>query len=86
MYETYAGRLLAVCRRYVRDTDRARDLVHDTFLKAWDSIGTFRPRRSGSLSAWLTRIATHLAVDDLRSRKLLVAEDASFADSDRRIS
>ena len=86
MYETYAGHLLAVCRRYVRDTDRARDLVHDTFLKAWDSIGTFRPRRAGSLSAWLTRIATHLAVDDLRSRKLLVAEDASFADSDRRIS
>ena len=72
MYETYAGRLLAVCRRYVQDADRARDLLHDAFLKAWDSMGSFRPRREGSLGAWLSRIAAHLAVDELRSRKLLV--------------
>ena len=71
MYETYAGRVLAVCRRYIRDTDRARDLVHDTFLRAWDSLDTFRPRRAGSLAAWLSQIAAHLAVDELRSRKQL---------------
>lgn len=69
MYETYAGRVLAVCRRYVRDADRARDLVHDTFLKAWDSLGRFRPRRAGSLGAWLCQIAVHLAVDELRREK-----------------
>ena len=71
MYETYAGRLLAVCRRYVREPDRARDLVHDTFLKAWESLDGFRPRRAGSLGAWLSQIAAHLAVDELRSRKPL---------------
>lgn len=72
MYETYAGRLLAVCRRYVQDADRARDLVHDAFLKAWDAMDSFRPRRSGSLGAWLSQIAAHLAVDELRRGKLLV--------------
>ena len=72
MYETYAGRLLAVCRRYVREPERARDLVHDTFLKAWESLDGFRPRRAGSLGAWLSQIAAHLAVDELRSRKPLV--------------
>lgn len=71
MYETYAGRVLAVCRRYIRDTDRARDLVHDTFLRAWESLDDFRPRRVGSLGAWLSQIAAHLAVDELRSRKQL---------------
>jgi RNA polymerase sigma-70 factor (ECF subfamily) len=69
MYETYAGRLLAVCRRYIREPDRARDLVHDTFLKAWDSLDGFRPRRAGSLGAWLSQIAVHLSVDELRKRK-----------------
>ncbi len=78
MYETYAGRVLAVCRRYIRESDRARDLVHDTFLKAWDSLGSFHPRRTGSLGAWLSQIAAHLSVDELRRRKLLVLEDASF--------
>ncbi|MBR3653630.1 MAG: sigma-70 family RNA polymerase sigma factor [Bacteroidales bacterium] len=72
MYETYAGRVLAVCRRYIRESDRARDLVHDTFLKAWDSLDGFRPRRDGSLGAWLSRIAAHLAVDELRRSKHLV--------------
>ena len=79
MYETYAGRVLAVCRRYIRESDRARDIVHDTFLKAWDSLGSFHPRRAGSLGAWLSQIAAHLAVDELRRRKLLVQEDTSFA-------
>ena len=69
MYETYAGRLLAVCRRYIREPDRARDLVHDTFLKAWDSLDGFRPRRAGSLGVWLSQIAVHLSVDELRKRK-----------------
>ena len=72
MYETYAGRVLAVCRRYVRDADRARDLTHDTFLKAWDSLDRFRPRRAGSLGAWLSQIAAHLAVDELRREKRFV--------------
>lgn len=81
MYETYAGRVLAVCRRYIRESDRARDIVHDTFLKAWDSLGSFHPRRAGSLGAWLSQIAAHLAVDELRRRKLLVQEDASFTGS-----
>ena len=75
MYETYAGRLLAVCRRYIRDPDRAQDLVHDTFLKAWDSLGGFRPRRKGALGAWLSQIAAHLAVDELRRRKPLFPLD-----------
>lgn len=91
MYETYAGRLLAVCRRYVREPDRARDLVHDTFLKAWELLDGFRPRRAGSLGAWLSRIAAHLAVDELRKGKVLfpLAESAgslpdthTFADPD----
>ena len=71
MYERYAGRVLAVCRRYIRDPERARDLVHDTFLKAWDSLDGFRPRREGSLGAWLGRIAAHLSVDELRRAQRL---------------
>ena len=90
MYETYAGRVLAVCRRYVRDTDRARDLVHDTFLKAWDALEGFRPRRDGSLGAWLGRIASHLAVDELRRQKRLMLLSGGQADEetelDRQIS
>ena len=75
MYETYAGRLLAVCRRYIRDPERAADLVHDSFLKAWDSLDRFHPRRAGSLGAWLSQIAAHLSVDELRRQKRFSLQD-----------
>ena len=82
MYETYAGRVLAVCRRYIRDADRAGDLVHDTFLRAWEALGGFRPRREGSLGAWLCRIASRLSVDELRRQKRLseYSDASSLAD------
>lgn len=82
MYETYAGHVLAVCRRYLRDADRARDLVHDTFLRAWDALDGFRPRRDGSLGAWLGRIASRLAVDELRRRKRLTLPGGALSDDD----
>ena len=80
MYETYAGRVLAVCRRYLRDADRARDLVHDTFLRAWEALDGFRPRRDGSLGAWLRRIASRLAVDELRRQKRLTLLSGALPD------
>ena len=76
MYERYAGRLLAVCRRSVRDPERAEDLVHECFLKAWDSLDRFHPRREGSLGAWLSQIAARLSVDELRRRKRLFPLEA----------
>ena len=82
MYENYAGRLLAVCRRYIRDPDRARDLVHDTFLRAWDALDRFRPRRNGSLGAWLGRIASRLAVDELRRQKHFSLLSGSFPEEE----
>ena len=82
MYETYAGRVLAVCRRYLRDADRARDLVHDTFLRAWEALDGFRPRRDGSLGAWLRRIASRLAVDELRRQKRLTLLSGAVPEDD----
>ena len=79
MYETYAGRVLAVCRRYIRDADRARDLTHDTFLRAWEALDGFLPRREGSLGAWLCRIASRLSVDELRRQSSFADGRPSFA-------
>ncbi len=44
----------------------AEDVVQDTLLSAWRSIGSFQ---GGSARAWLFRIATNRAIDVLRSRK-----------------
>ena len=33
LYDRYAGRLLAICMRYVGERATAEDLLHDAFLK-----------------------------------------------------
>jgi len=59
--------------------------MHDTFLKAWASLDGFRPRREGSLGAWLCRIASHLAVDELRrDRHFPVVPEAEIPDPVRQ--
>ncbi|MZI58336.1 RNA polymerase subunit sigma-70, partial [Enterococcus durans] len=49
LYEQYAGRMLGVWLRYAGDRDMAQDLVHDGFLKIFDSFDKFTWRGEGSL-------------------------------------
>ena len=53
LYEQYAGRMLGICLRYTGDRDTAQDLLHDGFLKIFDSFDKFTWRGEGSLRAWL---------------------------------
>ena len=49
LYERYAGRMLSVCLRYAGDRETAQDLMHDGFLKLFDSFDKFMPRQSGNI-------------------------------------
>jgi len=53
LYERYAGRMLTICLRYINDRNIAEDLLHDGFLKFFDSFDKFTWRGEGSLRAWL---------------------------------
>lgn len=68
LYERYAARLLAVCLRYVGERSAAEDVLHDTFLKIFGSLGRFDFRSEPSLYAWMRRIAVNRSIDYLRSR------------------
>ena len=52
--------------RIVGTTSDAEDIVQDALFSAWRSIGSFQGL---SFRAWLFRIATNRALDQLRSRK-----------------
>ena len=71
LYQAYAPRLMTVCRRYADSDDSAEDMLHDAFLKIFDSIGRFRWQGDGSLRAWMERVTAHVAVDELRSHSML---------------
>lgn len=55
-------------RRLVVVHEDAEDVVQETFVRAYDKIGTFRGG-SEELGAWLYRIATNTALTLLRRRR-----------------
>lgn len=71
LYELYAGRLLVVCRRYVNDRETAKDLLHDGFIKVFNSFDKFTYRGEGSLRAWLEKIMVNTVLEYLRKNNVL---------------
>lgn len=69
LYRRYAARLFTLCCRYSDNQDEARDLMHDTFLKAFDKISSFTCHGKGSLYSWICRIAINAALDSINRYK-----------------
>ncbi|MHC4218896.1 MAG: RNA polymerase sigma factor, partial [Planctomycetota bacterium] len=63
----FEGRLLNFVLRRVGAIDDAEDLVQETFVRAWKSIGQYNPR--WQFSTWLFTIAHRLAIAHQRRRR-----------------
>ena len=67
--QRYQDRLYNAIYRLVGSADDARDLLQDTFVKAYENLGTFRG--GSSLYTWLFRIAVNTSLSHRRKRKWL---------------
>jgi RNA polymerase sigma-70 factor (ECF subfamily) len=66
LYNAYAKTMMGICYRYTGDVPVAEDLLHDGFIRIFESIHTFQYRGTGSLRAWMSRIFANLALEYLR--------------------
>lgn len=67
LYTRYAGSLYALCIRYVGDRELARDLMHDSIIKVFDTIGKYKP--TGTLKSWVSRVTVNMVIDHMRRSK-----------------
>ncbi len=67
LFSEFQNQLKSYIYRLVTDRNDAEDLTHDTFVKAFDKIATFKG--NSSLKTWIFTIATHLAYDHLKKYK-----------------
>ena len=67
LFAGFQNQLKSYLYRLVVDRNDVDDLMHDTFIKAFDKISTFNQR--SSLKTWVFKIATNLAYDHLRKLK-----------------
>jgi RNA polymerase sigma-70 factor (ECF subfamily) len=57
--------MYAICLRYSSNSDEAKDLLHDGFIKLFDKIGQFT--EYGKFEAWMHRLFTNHCIDFVRS-------------------
>lgn len=66
LYCRYSGYLTGVCSRYITDREDVRDVLQESFLKIFSSIGSFEYRGEGSLKGWMTRILVNESLKFLK--------------------
>lgn len=67
LYRRHVGRIHGTVLRLAGyDHARAEDLVQDTFVRAWQKLGSFR--HQSAFGTWLYRLAVNTALMALRSR------------------
>ena len=67
LYSQFAGYLTAVCSRYINEHEDVKDILQESFLKIFTSIGSFEYRGEGSLKAWLTKIVVNESLKFLKN-------------------
>lgn len=70
LFEYYYPVLMNVCRRYTTNSDEAKDLLQDGFIKIFDNIKKFRGE--SSLKTWMTRIMINNAISQMQKEKRML--------------
>ena len=64
LYERHRERIYRIAFRFVHNKADALDLCQEVFVKAYESLGTFKGE--ARFSTWLTRIASNTCIDFCR--------------------
>ena len=64
LYARYKNRLMYICKRYLKSEAESEDLVHDIFLRIWETRHFLNPELT--FSGYLKTITQNCATDKLR--------------------
>ena len=70
VYRLTSPKLLAVCRRVVRERQEAEEALQEAYLNVWRRADRYEPAR-GRPMTWLITIAHRCAIDRLRARSMV---------------
>ena len=84
LFDLYSGRMLMLCRRYVKVPEDAEEVMLDGFRKFYSSLLSFNYESDAGSSAWLKKIMINECLMFLRKRQSFkivsdaLAEDISL--------
>ncbi|HSZ72680.1 MAG TPA: RNA polymerase sigma factor [Cytophagaceae bacterium] len=80
LYKKHAGKMNALCYRYVNSYDDAKDIVQECFVKIFDSIKNYKGE--GSFEGWIRRIIVNASIDYLKKKKKHIFVSIEHAEYD----
>ena len=78
--QEYGAYLLNVARRYINNSDDAKDIVQETYLQAFRKIDKFRDE--ASIKSWLHRITINNALMKIRKDEKLTQITSNIDDNE----
>lgn len=66
-YERFAPKMMALCRRYGKDEDEAKDMMQEGFIRVFERLGQFKHK--GSLEGWVRMVIINNALIIIRRGK-----------------
>jgi RNA polymerase sigma-70 factor (ECF subfamily) len=78
LYRRFTGQLFSTALRLTRDPDEAADLVHDTWVRAVESLHGFA--RRSAFRTWITGILINRHRENERARRRELSRTASAED------
>lgn len=78
LYRRSSGRVYALCLRMSGDPQRARELAHDAFVRAWERLASFRGE--AGFDTWMHRLTVNVVLgarrsDRRREQRVALADD-----------
>ncbi|NQW41833.1 MAG: RNA polymerase sigma factor [Bacteroidetes bacterium] len=67
LFEILAPKMYAICVRYAKDSDDAKDLIQDGFIRLFKNIDKFENR--GSFEGWAKRIFINTCIEYYRKQQ-----------------
>lgn len=82
LYETYAGRIHALCLRLTGNVAMAEEATQEVFIQVWRKIDTFSG--NSTLYTWLHSVASNTTISYLRKQKSWLQRVVTRDDDDKQ--
>ncbi len=69
----YSGFLYAICRRYIKDTESAKDMVQESLIRILAKIQMYDARK-GKVESWISTIAIRTCINALKKKRITTVD------------
>lgn len=73
LYQLYSGKMLSVCRIYIKDVHEAEEAMLNGFFKVFTHLKDFK--NEGSFEGWMRRIMVRESISFLRQKKQMYFQE-----------